>query len=231
MLFGVLIWVLSLVTYVKGLVHVYVDAGSRQCYTRDLGVDSVLVGSYKIEILDREGKYTIPEDKTNTGVVVDVEEVFASDNRVIHQRGSFQGKFLFSPLEPGNHRVCLTPKLFYKRKWSGDEPGALEESRFKRARVTLDFFIGDAKSISFKAPLEIEELTSRIALLVDKVTYIKREQGFIRAKEAVFRDLLERACERVVFWLILQMAIVGVTFLYQLWTLLRFHRSRKVHVD
>lgn len=231
MLSEVLFWVFLLVTFVSGQVHVYVDAGTRECFTRDLSTESVLLGSYKIEILDEHGAYSVPRDKANTGVVVDVEEVFASNNRVIHQRGSPSGKFLFSPLELGTHRICLTAKLFYKRKWKGDDPTELEESKFKRARVTLDFFIGDAKNILAKDNREIEELTSRIASLIDKITYIKQEQGFIRAKEATFRDLLEKACERVVSWLILQIAIVGVTFLYQLWTLLRFHMKRKVHID
>lgn len=209
----------------------YVDAGTKQCFYRDLSVDSVLLGSYRIEVLDEQGVYVTPRDKDNTGVIVDVEENFDSNNRVIHQRGSFSGKFSFSPLEEGSHRICLTPKLFYKRKWKGEDPVALQESKFKQARVTLEFDIGDASNILAKDSTEIEELTSRVALLIEKVTYIKREQGFIRAKEATFRDLLERACEKVVSWLVLQLGIMAITFLYQLWTLLRFYMKRKTHID
>uniref|UniRef100_A0A0L0P322 GOLD domain-containing protein n=1 Tax=Candidozyma auris TaxID=498019 RepID=A0A0L0P322_CANAR len=218
-------------TYVNCQVHFYVDAGNRQCFTKDLSVDSVLLGSYKIEIQDDTGRFVTPRDKANTGVIVDVEEVFSSNNRVVHHRGSVSGKFSFSPLELGNHRICITPKLFYRKKWRDDDAEALQESKFKRARISLDLGVGDSSNVFPKPTKDIEALTSRILLLIEKVTDIKREQSFIRAKEASFRDLLERACERVVTWLIVQVSIFGIALLYQLWTLLRFYMKRKVHVD
>lgn len=223
-------WIL-LAAFVSCQIHMYVDAGVRQCFYRDLTVDSVLLGTYKMEILDGFGEFVTPKDKHNTGVIVDVEEVFLSNDRVVHQRGSFSGRFSFSPLEQGLHRICLTPKLFYKRKWREENEQLLQELKFERARVTLDLATGDASRLFPEDPAEIEELTSRIVLLVEKVSCIKREQSFIRAKEAGFRDLLERACARVVTWLVTQLGVVLVAFLCQLWMLIRHHMKRKVHID
>lgn len=201
----------------------YVDAGSRRCFYRELSTESVLFGRFRMEVLDAEtGAYRPPTDKQNTGILVDVEEVFDSNQRVVHQRGSISGQFSFSALEDGEHRICLTPKSFYRRTWKSD-PELLKESQFLRARITFDFLIH-----SHADSTGVEVLADQLHGLINKLTDIKREQGFIRQKEATFRDLSERTCERVVRWLIVQIALFLVACLLQLRMLLRFFMKQKL---
>lgn len=209
----------------------YIESGQRRCFYKDLSRQSVLIGQYKLEIQDETGAFVAPRDKENTGVVVDVEETFASDARVVHQRGSVSGKFTFSPLESGEHRICLTPRLFYRKKWREKEPLRLAESKFQCARVTVDFTIGDSSHFYAGDVVAVEALTSHITLLVDKLTDIKREQRFVRVKEAAFRDLLEKTCERVVVWLVVQIIVFSIACLIQLRLLLRYFMEKKSHID
>lgn len=205
----------------QNLVHMYVDAGSRRCFYKDLSKESVLLGRYRMEIYNAEtNTYEAPKMQ-NSGILVDVEEVFDSNQRVVHQRGSASGLFSFSALETGEHRVCLTPKSFYKRTWKSD-PAELKESKFTRARLTLDLGIG-----THHGDIGVEALASRVNALIDKLTDIKREQDFIRKKEMLFRDMSERVCERVVRWLIIQIVAYTIACLFQLRMLLRFFMKHK----
>lgn len=216
----------------QALVHMYLKAGHRTCFYKDLSQQSVLLGRFRMEIQEvRSGLYQVPQDKDNTGVLVDVEETFASDARVVHQKGSISGGFTFSPLDSGEHRICLTPKSFYRKKWGERDILRLVESKFENARLTIDFSIGDTSHFHSEESLNVEALTSHLNMLVDKLTDIKREQSFIRAKEATFRDLLEKTCENVVVWLLAQIVVFFGACLVQLRLLLRFFMKRKSHID
>lgn len=216
---------------VIGLVHYYANAGERRCFYKELNQGILLIGKYKMEIQDPEsGEYYTPIDKLNTGLVIDVEEIFDNNHRVVHQKGRPNGQFTFSALEDGEHKVCLTPKSFFK-KWSGGgsgNPHIIKDLKFKRSRITIDFLIGDSTVLDSKHTGKVKDLNEQINNLRNKLIDIKREQNFIRGKEELFRDLSELCQERLVTWLIIQISTLILTGVYQLLTLQRFFVKEKL---
>lgn len=217
---------------IQGLFHFYTDAGARRCFYKELAQGTLLIGRYKLEIFDEDAhEFYSPLDKMNTGILIDVEEKFDTDHRVVHQKGSPRGQFTFSALESGEHRICFTPKSFYKRRWldgGGDDVDALKDLKFKKSRIMVDFLIRDGEIFDTKHSHKVNTLTEQVNSINDKLTDIKREQEFIREKEELFRDQSERTCERVIRWLIVQLGALVITCVYQMVALLSLFVKEKV---
>ena len=217
---------------IQGIFHFYTDAGARRCFYKELSQGTLLIGRYKLEIFDEDAhEFYSPLDKKNTGILIDVEEKFDTDHRVVHQKGSPRGQFTFSALESGEHRICLTPKSFYKKRWldgGGDHLDALKDLKFKKSRIMVDFLIRDGEIFDTKHTNKVNTLTKQVNSLNDKLTDIRREQEFIREKEELFRDQSERTCERVIRWLIVQLGALVITCVYQMVALLSFFVKQKI---
>lgn len=212
--------------------HFYLNHNHKRCFYKELTRGHLLIGRYKLEIYDPEtDSYIIPRDKTDTGTLIDVEETFDSNHRVVHQRGSASGQFTFSALDSGEHRICMTPKSFYKKKWldgGGSNPSALKDSKFTKSRLTMDFLIGDGNNIDSKHTHRVETLAHQVNGLNDKLIDIIREQRFIREKEAQFRDLSENTNEHVVKWLVIQVGALLIACIFQMFKLLSFFLKEKI---
>lgn len=213
-------------------IHFYLDAGTRRCFYKELAQGTLLIGRYKLEIFNEDAQeFYPPLDKINTGILIDVEEKFDTDHRVVHQKGSPKGQFTFSALESGEHRICFTPKSFYKRRWldtGSDGMDALKDLKFKKSRVMVDFLIRDGEIFDTKHTQTVNSLTEQINTINDKLIDIRREQEFIREKEELFRDQSERTCEHVVRWLIVQLGALLITCVYQIIALLTFFVKEKI---
>lgn len=170
-----------------------------------------------------------PQDRNTMGVLIDVEETFDSDHRVVHQKGSPSGQFTFIALDSGEHRICLTPKSFYLKKWYGNSENevSVRDLKFSQAKVLIDLVIGDSRSIDSRNIDEIKSLYNRIINLNNKLQDIKREQLFIREKEIQFRNQSEKTCDTVVRWLLIQVIAMIFICIYQLVTILRFVLKKK----
>lgn len=217
-------------TFVNGIFHFYVESGERRCFYKELIKDMVLIGRYKLEIHDDDsGRYINPPKKAETGILIEIEEVFDMDHRIVHQKGLPNGQFIFSVLESGEHRLCYTPKSFAKKRWleSGSDTH-LKASNFKRARISIDLLIGDGLMTDEAKSDETGVIAELIELLNDKLIDIRREQKFIREKEELFRDQSERTCEKVVRWLIIQVGALLITCIYQLLCFLDFFKKEKI---
>ncbi|CUM65422.1 uncharacterized protein PRCAT00003060001 [Priceomyces carsonii] len=220
------------VVEIEGFVHFYSQAGARRCFYRELRQGTLLIGRFKMEIRDPDSdEFQSPRDKLNTGILIDVEEVFNSNHRMVHQRGSSSGQFVYSALEDGEHRICLTPRSFLSKSWYGyskkDESARLD-LRFEEARISIDFVVGDGQIFDVKHKHKVKSLTDQVKRLNDKLTDIRSEQQFIKQKEESFRDLSEETCEGVVRWLIVQLGALFVIGIYQLFKFLRIFSKTKV---
>lgn len=202
---------------VCGQIHFYSDPGVRRCFYKELTRGLLLVGWYKLEIRDPGSTiFSLPRDKEFTGVLIDLEETFDSNHRVVHQKGTATGKFTFSALADGEHRICFTPRSFLTKKWYQNHPDslALQDLYFAESRITLDFVIADNTESNHISP--VKNLHEHVGRLNDKLIDIRREQSFIRDKEAGFRDLSERTCDRVMTWLVVQLTVLCITCIYQM---------------
>lgn len=228
----ILVFLLFVQSVCAGSFHFYLDHGYKKCFHKEISRGTLLIGRYRMEILDPDtNAYIIPRDKTDTGVLIDVEEVFDSNHRVVHQRGTASGQFTFSAIDSGDHRICLTPKSFFKKKWldgGGSNPNSRLDSKFKNARISIDFIIGDGSIIDSKHTHSVQTLSEKIHQLNDKLIDIRREQQFIRDKEEQFRDLSERTCEHVVRWLVVQVGAILLACIYQMFKLSTFFLKQKI---
>ncbi|EGV63152.1 emp24p/erv25p- protein [Yamadazyma tenuis] len=229
---AVVLAVVCHVAVAQNLVHFYVDVNKKTCFYKDLAQDVVLFGKYKMEISnepDSQSFYT-PRDKLHTGVLIDIYEVFAGNKQLVHLKGKPLGQFTFDTLDSGQHMICITPRSFY-RKWSAvgaSDPIAIHESKFKRARISLDFEVGDSFLVDSSFTGDVQQLTNRVKKLNDKLSDIKQEQLFIKMKEELFRDLSESTNVHVWQWSVFQFWVFLIMGMYQLLTLQRFFIKEKI---
>lgn len=229
MILGFMTWLAMLLLWytskVNGLVHFYTNAGVKQCLYKDLRQGLVLLGWYKMEIMTN-GIYHVPYDKNLVGVVINVEETFDSNHRVVHQKGAALGQFTFTAIDSGQHRICFTPKSFIQKKWLQKLDDNLDQdSRFEICRLSLELSIADASSIDSRG--FVNSLTNDIHTLNNKLIDIIREQQFIHQKEVDFRDLSELVCERVVAWMAVQIGLFIIIFIYQYFKVSQILRKEK----
>ncbi|CAH6723234.1 protein Erp6p [[Candida] jaroonii] len=224
-----ILWILINIAKVQSLIHYYGEAGERMCFYKELNQGILLIGRFKLEI-DIDGEFRTPIDKSNTGLIIDVEEIFDSNHRVVHQKGKSSGQFSFSALGDGEHRICLTPKSFFKKWFDGgsNDPNFIRESKFKHCRVSLDLLVMDSNLLDSKHTGKVKLLNERINQLNNKLIDIKREQKFIREKEEGFRDLSESTNEKVIKWSLIQLVVLLMTCTYHLITIQRFFVKEKI---
>lgn len=227
------VMLVCLVARVLGLFHVYLDQGGRKCFQKEIEKEQLLIGRYSIQIREQETHFFyLPRDIVNTGVVIDVEEVFLG-NRVVHRKANAKGQFAFSALATGEYRICLTPKSFYTRKWlrndSPEEELAKRDLRFVQARLQVDIEVGDGLLVDTKPDKKkVDHLVERILQLSQKLVDIRREQRFIRQKEWSFRDQSELTCSRVLKWTWIQVGVLLMTGVWYLFSLARFFNKAKI---
>ncbi|ODV62031.1 emp24/gp25L/p24 family protein ASCRUDRAFT_75253 [Ascoidea rubescens DSM 1968] len=173
------------------------------------------MGKYKIEVFDtRINDYRATT--VDMGLVIDVEEVFDDDHKVVHQKGQQgTGEFTFTAIDSGEHRICFNPQSY----------GWISKIKTK---VNIDFTIGEAKVFDSKNKDAIGTLTSRVKVLTNKVNEIRREQKLMRDREALFRDQSESTNYRVVKWSMIQSLVLTGTCIWQMRHLRTFFVKQKL---
>ncbi|ODQ77728.1 hypothetical protein BABINDRAFT_97989 [Babjeviella inositovora NRRL Y-12698] len=204
---------LGLVAYVHCF-YFYVDGGDKQCFNKFLEHGDVLVGRYDVTFLDTNTN-TYGKLNSESGLVIDVEEIFDNDHRVVHQKGTASGEFTFTTIDSGEHRICLSPQ-------SG---GWLSKTKSK---IDINFSIGETKDLDSKGTERAQSLAERITHLNGILHDIRREQNTIRERESIFRDSSENTNNRVVAWSIFQILVLAGTCFWQLQHLRSFFVKQKL---
>lgn len=168
-----------------------------------------------------------PRDKLNTGMLV---EVFEGDKKLIHRKASHSSQFAFDVLETCQHKICLTPKSFYKKYFEGGSspPYVVEELKFKIARVAIELKVGDEYLPTDVIDGGVEDMRQKVERLNGKMLAIMQDHWFLRLKEEGFRDLSEFINSRVMRWTLIQSIVLVLIGAYQLLTLERFFIKQKI---
>lgn len=104
--------------------------------------------------------------------LLNAQETFANDHRVVNQKGANKGRFTFTAAESGEHRICfLATNPSSGSSWFGHPEGV---------RLHLDLAIGDTSEIESKDKDKINDLVQRVRDLNARLHDIKREQVFQR---------------------------------------------------
>lgn len=193
--------------------YFYVNGAERKCFYKELSQGTLLIGRYNVESFDSSlNSYTRNDD---LGIIIDVEETFDDDQRVVHQKGSGNSEFTFTAIESGEHRICFQPQ-------SG---GWLAKMKVK---VNVDFTVGESTALDSKNEEVVSSLNSKVRNLASKVNEIKREQLLHREREAQFRDLSEAVNSNVIKWSIIQLFTLGGTCFWQMQHLRTFFVKQKL---
>ncbi|KAL6865973.1 emp24p/erv25p- protein [Amphichorda felina] len=212
---------LLMLASVAQALYFFVDASEPKCFYEDLPKDTLVVGHYAAEEWDERSKAW--QQHQGITIYISVEEIFDNNHRVVSQRGSSSGRFTFSAAESGNHKICFTPSSTSGRSgWTSvSKPNG-------GIKLQLDVVIGETNEIERTDKSKLEDITTRIRDLAARLKDIKREQVFQREREAEFRDQSETTNGRVVRWILIQLAVLGVTCAWQLSHLRSFFIKQKL---
>ncbi|GMM35070.1 Erp1 protein [Saccharomycopsis crataegensis] len=199
--------------YTTSAFYFYVNGADRKCFYKELSQGTLLIGKYSVESYD--GRINDYKKTNDLGIIIDVEETFDDDHRVVHQKGTGGGEFTFTAIDSGDHRICFQPQ-------SG---GWLAKMKVK---INVEFTVGEASSLDSKNEEVVNSLITKVHSLVSKVNEIKREQNLHREREAQFRDLSETVNSRVVRWSVIQLLILSGTCVWQLHHLRTFFVKQKL---
>ncbi|SMN22628.1 similar to Saccharomyces cerevisiae YAR002C-A ERP1 Protein that forms a heterotrimeric complex with Erp2p, Emp24p, and Erv25p [Maudiozyma saulgeensis] len=207
---------LSLIINYVNAFYFYHEGNERKCFSKELTAGSVFYGSYKVQIYDDSLKtYKSPDSSTDLEVIIDVEEIFDGDERIVHQKSGSEGQFTFNTQESGEHRICIKPQ----------SSGWLSKTK---AKIDLEMSVGSDISLDSKKRHTMESLHGKIDLLISKMAQIKDEQKLMRDREAQFRDLSEAVNSGAMWWTVIQIIILGITCAWQMKHLATFFVKQKV---
>lgn len=195
--------------------YFYTNGGERKCFHKELSKDALLQGKYNVQTYDSELDSYRESSPSELSVVIDVEEVFDDNQRVVHQKGSPTGDFTFVALDSGEHRICFQPQ----------SQGWLAKVRTK---IDIEFEVGSNSKLDSKKKNSVQTLQSKVQILNEKVAEIRREQTLVREREAMFRDASESVNSRAMWWGVIQLIVLGATCAWQLRHLRTFFVKQKV---
>lgn len=209
-IFGVLLLYLASVN----AFYFFISGSERKCFYKELSKGTLLVGNYNVETYDPDSD-SFKRAPSGSGVVIDVEEVFDDDHRVVHQKGQPAGEFTFSALDSGDHRICFQPQ---SEGWL---------ARLK-TKIEVDFSLGDEEILDSKKKGKVQSLSEKVRSLNNKVLSIKLEQRLMREREAQFRDLSESTNAGAINWGIFQVIAFGSACVWQVKHLRSFFVKQKI---
>lgn len=173
---------------------------------------TLLVGKYKVEPADNnQGSF----NSEKLGINVYIEEVFDNDHRVVNQKGPVTGDFTFTALDSGEHRICLQPQF---GGWFAKI----------NTKITFDIEVGDDTILDSKKSKKVLSLNEKVKSLNRKLESIKNEELLIRERETEFRDTSERVNSKAVKYTVVQVLILVLVGVYQMYHLKGFFVKQKL---
>ena len=163
---------------------------------------------------DKLADYALP-NYNDYGIVIDVEEVFDNNHRVVHQQSSPSGDFSFLALESGEYKICFQSQV---KNWVGKTKTKLE----------IEFEIGFEAMLNLQRKESLESLHGKVSILNSKIMDIRREQQLMREREESFRDISESVNSRAMWWTVIQVTLLIIVCVWQIKSLRSFFVKQKV---
>lgn len=216
----VLLPFLSVLSVAQAL-YFYIDGSNPKCFFEELPKDTLVVGHYTAE--EWSDQTNAWKEHDGISIYISVDEIFNNDHRVLSQRGQSAGRFTFTAHEAGDHKICFTASS------SSGNPGWLSINNPQGGiKLILDLVIGESNQIESTDKSKLQDLTSRVKDLNARLSDIRKEQVFQREREAQFRDQSEATNSRVIRWILIQLAVLGITCAWQLSHLRSFFIKQKL---
>ncbi|PJF18376.1 hypothetical protein PSACC_01791 [Paramicrosporidium saccamoebae] len=193
-------------------VHIRLEGIREKCLVEDLPEKTVLLVKHSAT-------------SWNTGSSAKVETPFqllvtvrdSSGHTVVRQQSKPNDRLFLTAANTGDHLVCFQAML------TQYSPSVI-------VKLGVEVFIGDAGDPHITSPMEasLNDLAFMISKTVDQTSDLQREQTLQRDREQHFRSKSDRVNGNVLKWAVLQIVILGIASVYQVYSLRRFFRSKKL---
>lgn len=214
--FGIIFLFTLLLQSVNSL-YFFLEGNQQKCFMEEISKGTVINGNYRTEEYD-EKSHSFRENPSSS-VLITIDEIFDNGHRVLNQRSSSYGRFIFTAADSGDHLICF---MATTKNWFSKE----------NTKLFLDMkFADSAFDNTQKEEAEREKLSDiamKIRDLNSKISGIKREQQYQREHEVEFRNQSEETNSRVVYWSIIQFVIIVATCYWQMRHLKKFFTVKKL---
>ncbi|XP_023236748.1 transmembrane emp24 domain-containing protein eca-like [Centruroides sculpturatus] len=204
---------LNFISFLNAL-YFHISETERKCFIEEIPDETLVVGNYKCELHDPKTGGFMP---SSPGIGMHVEIQDPSGKVILSKMYSSEGRFTFTSSSPGEHVICLYSN---SSKWfSGSQ-----------LRVHLDIQVGE-HAVDYGNVAQKEKLTElqlRVRQLLDQVEQITKEQNYQRYREERFRHTSESTNQRVLWWSIIQTAMLVLMGFWQMKHLKSFFQAKKL---
>ncbi|EFA79707.1 emp24/gp25L/p24 family protein [Heterostelium album PN500] len=208
-----LLVVLSTLLLVQSCSALYfeLNGGTTKCFIEENPKDTLLVGNYVLEDLN-------PQAGISTPLALSVIVTDPENHEVLSKQMGASGRFAFQTLIGGEYKICISTN---SSKWFGPTI---------KTRLHLDIQVG-ANANDYEEIAKVEQLNNleiSVKRLNDRVTQVRKEQSYQKAREITFRNTSESTNSRVMWWAILQVVVLCLTGMWQMRHLKSFFKAKKL---
>lgn len=180
------------------------------------------------------------EEQLSENTVVLVKHVATTWNSVTNMRVDMPLQLVTTVRDPSGHTVVRqqskpNDRLFLTAATTGDhlicfQAMLTQYSPNVITKLGLEVFIGDPGDPHITSPVEatLTGLAFQISKAVDGAADLQREQSLQREREQHFRAKSDRVNSKVFWYAVLQILILAGAAVYQVYTLRRFFKSKKL---
>jgi hypothetical protein len=190
------------------------EDGQNKCFLEEVPKDTLVLGKYYAWDINSDFNRYIPSE---VGLKLNVIDPLGKPllQRDLNPSG---GKIAFTSQIQGEHKLCFQTN---STRWFGSKKAIKVDLSIRRGESATDY-----EEIARQDHLS--EIEIEVKKLIDRVRDIRSEQNYQRSREMEFRDTSESTNSRVVWWSILQTAILVATGLWQVTHLKQFFKAKKL---
>lgn len=189
------------------------DAQEEKCIIEEIPEDTLVTGYFLLEHWDEKKTDNSP----HLGMTVTIRD--PNHEILLLKRYGRNGKFTFTSHASGQHFLCM-------------QSNTTRFSVFARQklRVHLDVQMGEHSidPTAVKAKDTVKTMEFSLQHLIDQMTYISRQQNYQRDREETFREISEETNWSVLWWAIIQTAILLSVGFWQMKRLKDFLIEKKL---
>ncbi|XP_036406893.1 transmembrane emp24 domain-containing protein 11 [Megalops cyprinoides] len=193
----------------------FFDLGEQEekCIIEEVPQDTLVTGYFLLEYWDT-GKQT---NSPHLGITVIVRD--PDHQTLMSKRYGRKGKFTFTSHSSGQHFLCMQSNSTRFAVLAG-----------QRLRLHLDVQMGEhtLDPSTEKAKDMVKTVEYNLRHLIDQIHYISKQQDFQREREETFRRISEETNGKILWWAVLQTAILLTVGVWQMKRLQDFLIEKKL---